>query len=110
MKKTTTSVSLLNYAGAVHVCEVPKNLLKKARKGKLIIQIDVIYGDECLVIKDKHGLYAELDRADYAMFPDWGGYDGSYILVDQDMDLLHDPEWLARKSSYDWFDREWEDS
>jgi len=63
------------------------------------IDLDVITGDEILIVEYKNGEIKTFDSAsdrcaDY--------FDNSYTVYSNSIDLLKDDLWLARKSSYDW--------
>lgn len=95
-------VSLLNYANTKSVHEIPDDVFTRGG----IVRIHVIFGDECIEVDYCDGKPTYGCRADHAVFPDWMGYDGQYIVWaggfgDEVEDLLHDQRWINREDSYE---------
>lgn len=86
------TIPLVNWEGKVtKTVKVDMDNVKK-------ICIDVIYGDEHLNIAYKNGT-KETVASDYAIIS--GGYDGSYIVYDDAIDLTLNEEWMNCRDSYD---------
>lgn len=87
----TVEIPLVNWEGkATKTVKVDMDNVKK-------IWIDVIYGDEHLNIVYKDGT-KETISSDHAIIS--GGYDGSYIVYDDAIDLTLNEEWLNCRDSY----------
>ena len=91
-------VQLLNYADKRRDVELPDDIKER----KAVVSIDVIFGDEVISVDYGDGSI-EKGRADFAILPDFRGWDGSYDVynIEDGVDLLSDPAWQSRKNSYE---------